>query len=308
MSHERLLVCRPQGGLNDMLVQIERCCRYGERFNRTVVVDTGYRHASHFKDHLNRYFVSRQRRLILKTDDVDTYGDMTDVFPHAVSERINDYRPRYDKKIFQFVDDDTEVPLSFDFNRDYDERTLLHHASGGGAVSIAALSRLRLHDAVTDLLLTRARILGPRYFGVHIRNTDYKTRYEGAVANLAKELRGPIFVATDNRNCVTHCQATFGAERVFSFAKLPTVPGRPLHQAGEAADVYAANRDAITDLLLLALSTSCYAFELEQNEYGVKYSGFSLLALNLQAAKPVLSQLISRSDRTLDALLWQVEH
>jgi hypothetical protein len=308
MSNERLLLCRPQGGLNDMLVQIERCCRYGERFDRTVVVETDYRHAGSFRDSFAKYFVSRQRRLVLKVEDLDTYGDMTDVFPHVASERINDYRPRYDKKIFQFVDDDAGVPLSFDFNRDYDERTLLHHQSGGGAISVTALSRLRLHDAVTDLLLTRARILGTRYFGVHIRNTDYKTRYEANIATLAKDLRGPIFIATDNRNCLTHCQAAFGTDRVFSFAKLPAVPGRPLHHAGEVADVYAANRDAITDLLLLALSTGCYAFELEQNEYGVKYSGFSLLALNLQAAKPVLSQLIARSDRVLDAMLWQVEH
>jgi hypothetical protein len=36
----RLLVCRPQGGLKDMLCQIEQCCRYAERFDRTVLVET----------------------------------------------------------------------------------------------------------------------------------------------------------------------------------------------------------------------------------------------------------------------------
>jgi hypothetical protein len=307
MSPERLLLCRPQGGLNDMLCQIERACRYAERYDRTVIVETDYRHAAFFRDSLGRYFVSRQRRLVLKAEPLEAYGDMTDVFPKVAAGRINDYRPRFDSKTFHFVDDDSGEALTVDFNRDYAEATLLHHQSGGGPIAIAALSRLRLHDTVTDLLLTRARIIGPRYFGIHVRNTDYKTRYEGAVEALARELQGRIFIATDNRNCLAHCQAAFGAERVFSFARLPAVAGRPLHHSGEPVDVYEANRDALIDLLLLALATNCYAFELEKNEYGVKYSGFSMLALNLQAARPVLSQLIARPDRVLGDPRWAIE-
>ncbi len=303
---ERLLLCRPQGGLNDMLCQIERACRYAERFDRTVVVETDYRHASSFRDPIAKYFVSRQRRLVFKTDELETYGDLTDVFPKIAAGRLNDYQARFDRKVRQFVEDETGVPLTFDFNRDHGERILLHHASGGGALSLGALSRMRLHDNLTDLLLKRADIIGSRYAGIHIRNTDYKTNYERHVEALARDLKGRVFVATDNRNCLTHCQAAFGADRVYSFTKLPVVAGRPLHREGEAVDVYEANRDAIIDLVLLALSSNCYAFELEKNEFGVKYSGFSVLALNLQAAKPVLSRLISRPDRRLDAMAWPI--
>ena len=69
-----------------------------------------------------------------------------------------------------------------------------------------------------------------------------------------------------------------------------------MHHADTVVDVYDNNRDAIIDLVLLALSQQCYAFELEPNAYNMKYSGFSMLALNLQTAKPILSQLIGRPD------------
>ena len=307
MNAARLVLCRPQGGLNDMLCQIERTCRYAERFDRTVVVETDYRHTAFFKDSLAKYFVSRQPRLVIKTEELDVYGDMANVFPKVAAGRINDYRPRFDPKTLHFVDTDRGEALTFDFTRDYSEPTLLHHQAGGGGFALSALSRLRLHDSITDLLITRARIIGPRYVGLHIRNTDYKTKYERGVETLAKALKGRIFVATDNRNCLTHCQTVFGAERVFSFARLPAVAGRPIHHSGGALDAYEANRDALTDMLLLALSNNCYAFELDKNDYDAKYSGFSMLALNLQAARPVLSQFISRTDRALSAMIWPVE-
>jgi DNA-binding transcriptional LysR family regulator len=41
----QLLLCRPVGGLNDMLTQIDNACRYAERFRRTVVVARVWRSA-----------------------------------------------------------------------------------------------------------------------------------------------------------------------------------------------------------------------------------------------------------------------
>lgn len=300
---QRLLVCRPQGGLNDMLCQIEQCCRYAERFDRTVLVETDYAHATYFNDSFARYFVSHQRRLVFKTDHIDAYGDMTDVFPAVAAGRMTEYLPRFDRKTGRFVDDASDVPLSFDFSRDYGEGVLLHHASGGGTMSVNALSRMRLHDNVTDLLLWRLRVIGERYSAVHIRNSDYKTKYEQKIDQLGAGIAGPIFVATDNRNCLTYCRTVFGADRVKTFARLPAVAGEPLHRGG-VPDAYEANRDAIVDVLMLAMAGTFYALELEKNDAGAKYSGFSTLAMSLQASKPLLSRLIARADPDLDRVLW----
>jgi hypothetical protein len=308
MTSDRVVLCRPEGGLNDMLCQIERCCRYAEAFNRTVVVETDYRHARFFRDPISKYFVSRQERLVFKTDHIAAYCDLEDVAPAIAAGRLTDYRARYDYKTYRFVEEDSGQALSFDFNRDHPEKTLLHHDSGGGNVSIGTLSRMRLHDNLTDLLIARARAIGGRYLAVHIRNTDLKTRYEQRIDNLARELpqAARLFVATDNRNCLSYCRDAFGADRVFAFAKLPAVAGQALHAPDSVVDIYEANRDAILDLVMLGLAANCYAFELEKNEFGVRYSGFSVLALTLQATRPVLSQLISRSDPALDRLVWSV--
>ena len=286
-----------------MLCQIEQCCRYAERFDRTVLVETDYAHATYFKDSFARYFVSHQRRLVFKTDHISAYGDMMDVFPAVAAGRMTEYLPRRDKNTGRFVDDASDVPLTFDFNRDYSEGVLLHHGSGGGMLSVNAMSRMRLHDNVTDLLLWRLKVIGERYSAVHIRNSDYKTKYEQKIDQLGASVVGPVFVATDNRNCLTYCRTVFGADRVKSFARLPAVAGEPLHRGG-APDVYEANRDAIVDVLLLALANTFYAFELEKNGTGTKYSGFSTLAMSLYASKPLLSQLIARADPDLDRVLW----
>jgi hypothetical protein len=306
MTGERIVLCRPQGGLNDMLCQIERACRYAEAYGRIVVVETDYRHSRSFLDPIAKYFVSRQSRLAFKTDHIGAYCDLEDVLPSVAARRLTDYRTRYDRKANRWVEEESGEPLSFDFNRDHRERTLLHHDSGGGAHAFGALSRMRLHDNLTDLLITRIRAVGGRYFGVHIRNTDYRTLYEARIDALAKELRGPVFVGTDNRNCLTYCREAFGAERVHSFARLPAVAGAPVHVPENVLDVYEANRDAILDLLMLALAVNTYVFELASNPSNVRYSGFSVLALNLQAARPVLSQLISRADPSLERLIWPV--
>ena len=39
LPKEKFLLCRPQGGLNDTLCQIELCWRYAARFNRTLIID-----------------------------------------------------------------------------------------------------------------------------------------------------------------------------------------------------------------------------------------------------------------------------
>ena len=81
-----------------MLCQIERCCRYAETHDRTVLIDTEYRNTRAFRDRFSRYFVSRQDRVVLKTDHLSAYADLTDVFPTVAAGRLEDYRTRWDRK------------------------------------------------------------------------------------------------------------------------------------------------------------------------------------------------------------------
>jgi len=300
MTTERLLLCRPLGGLNDMLCQIERACLYAERFDRTVIVDTTYS-KTYFRDRFSGYFASRQARLVLDADAVLGRLDQLEVFPPVLAGRVTGYATRFDRDLGQFVEDETGLVPSFDFGRDYAEPLIVHHASGGGTNGIGALARLRLRAPLVEVLLQRLGEVGPRYLGVHVRNTDYKARYRGdtLVAKIAPD--DPIFLATDNRDTVAQFRSLFDPERIHAFASLPATAGVRIHNIDDPAQAYERNRDAILDLVMLAMASQLYLFELEPNPYGARYSGFSVLAADLHDAKPVLGSLISDDPAVLAA-------
>lgn len=286
----RLLICRPEGGLNDMFNQIERCCRYAERFDRDVVVDT--RAVECFRDDLSDYFESLQPRLALSMRALDPSIAGLEAIPACLSGRALGYVARYDLGLFRWVEAASGEPLTFDFESDHDAPVLLHHADGGGSLAVHALARMRLRPGLKAQLAERLAAIGGRYVGVHVRNTDYRTNYEAG--GLADRLAGgaPIFLATDNRRVVERFRAEFG-ERVFSFAALPDPRIGAIHHWGEAPDKRRLNEDAILDLVMLGMASELHIFELLPNFQRQTYSGFSRLAANLNRNPPVVDQLRS---------------
>jgi hypothetical protein len=297
LRSDRLLLCRPQGGLNDILCQIERACRYAERFDRTVFVDTDYPGTRYIRDAFSRYFVSGQARLVLDADAIRGRIDDLEVFPGFLAGRTNRYGARYDHTVKNFVDEETGRPISFDFDTDYPQPLLVHHAAGGGTLSIGALSRIRVSEDLAAQLRERLAAIGRDYVALHIRNTDYRTEYERWLMENRSKIVGPVFVATDNLATVAHCRSILGAERVHSFATLEAEAGQPVHPIADRADAYQRNCDAILDLFMLACARQLYVFKLMPNLHGVNYSGFSMLAANLQRSEHLLERLIPNRAR-----------
>jgi hypothetical protein len=280
---EKYLLCRPEGGLNDILNQIEICCEYAAKFDRTVIVDT-YSKAWSFRDKFSNYFVSKQQRLILSRPlDFD----------------VPSYEIEWSDSVNNFVNAATKQRVTFDFNKDYSEEVLLHHDCGGGIKSLNALTRMRLQNSLIDILNKRLETIGDLYSAFHIRNTDYQTNYRNFVWEKAMEIVGPIFVATDSYATLMDCKdiiSVTGEHQVFSFADLPT-HGKPLHtpEGFNAGLSVNNNRDAILDLIMLAMSDRLYIQPLKAI---TSYSGFSILANNLHMSKSstgstVLSDLIT---------------
>lgn len=297
---QRLLLCRPQSGLNDILCQIEKCCRYGESTGRKVIVQTDYAEANSFKDSFARYFVSRRPDLLLSAQGFASSFDRLGVFPRVLSGRVNSYEAVWDKATEHYLDVATGEKLTFDFSRDYAEPLLVHHQPRGGDLAQWVFLRMRVHDGLVDELVTRIGKIGQPYAGIHIRNTDYTSDYEQWIDRLSKTHRGPLFVATDNRDTLEHCRLVFGADRVYSFAALPDLAGEPLHKKTQAgAQAWERNRDALLDLLMLALARKLHLCPISNSPYG-KYSGFSVLARNLHSARPLLREALSRSDPLLE--------
>lgn len=292
---ERILLCRPQGGLNDMLCQIEKCCQYAEQTARIVIVDTNYKHARYFKDDLENYFVSRSPRLVLSARRHAEALNGLRVFPEFLAGRVNEYTSARNHETGLECESETRLPVTFDFSRDYPHPLLVHHQSGGGEISILALMRMRLQAALASELMRRIDSIGAPYSAIHVRHTDYQTNYRQAIEELKCAPDGLLFVATDNRRVLEEFIAELGEERVFSFSASSLSSGEPIHRLRPAdAGSFARNRDAILDLFMLALSEKLYLLKLENKRDTTfsAYSGFSRLARNLWSSKTALKHMI----------------
>lgn len=292
---QRWLLCRPQGGLNDMLCQVEKCCRYAERTGRTVVVDTNYAHSEYFNDDLDRYFASRQSRLLLSPRALPGPLDAMTVFPAFLQGRLDSYTARFDRDARAFCDTATGAPVTFDFGRDHPQQLLVHHQAGGGTISLFALLRLTLQPPLVDELVRRMQGIGGPWTGVHIRDTDYATDYRPLLDGLLRRAPPRIFLATDSQPVREHFLRELGAERVHTYADALSADRAPIHRraAIDPRTALRRNRDALLDLLLLALSRQVLFGRVGANEWGVSHSGFSLLAHGLWQQRSVLRHLVA---------------
>jgi len=292
---QRFLLCRPQGGLNDILCQIEMCCQYAEVTARTVIVDTAYKNSDYFKDKFSRYFASKQKRLILSLSDQTADMDALHVYPEVLQGRLTSYEAHVDRKMKAFCDTATDQPITFDFNRDHAQPLLVHHQAGGGNLSRFALLRLSLDRSLADKLITRIQTMGGPWIGVHIRNTDYSSKYEPLLQELKQVSAKRIFLATDSLQVKERFQSELKNTTVHSLSNRLSANGKPLHEMRgmDDADILASNCDAILDLLMLALSTRVLFPKIAPNPFGASYSGYAMLAQNLWRSKILLKHFIS---------------
>jgi len=288
----KLVLCRPQGGFNDMLVQIEKCCRYAERENRIVVVDTAYKHTNAFYDAFSNYFTSRHDNLIL---DINNYSlsevERPEIYPSFLQGRIDSYKTRWAPEVRNHIDIETNSLTTFDMSKSYPQKVLVHHQSGGGELSFHTLSRIALQKSLVMELTRRVLSIGGPYIAVHIRNTDYRTKYDRFLEQISSINFRKIFVATDNSSVVKDFKVHLGDSRVLSFSDLSSRPGIPLHRNQTFGPlIQRRNRDTILDLFTLALANKLYILPIEKQP--LRYSGYSLLANNLWKNKSVLKTLL----------------
>ena len=290
--NRRKLLCRPRGGLNDMVSQIERCCRYAELTNRAVIVDTDYG-ADSFGDDFDRYFISRQQHLILSAKGLDHELDCASTFPPSLARRMSSYKSSWDQRKDGFVERESGELLTFDFNEDYPHELLVHQQHGRLPISVSIFMRLSLRPELTKELLARVASIGGPYLGVHVRHTDYRSDYHPLIDQLAGGEIARLFVATDNRKVLDEFRAALPGKQIFSFAEELSDDGSPIHLRGRrVGNVHRRNCDAILDLLLLALSVGVVSADLLNGRRDFTKSGFTVLATELFKQKRYLSELL----------------
>lgn len=279
-----VIVCRPRGGLNDMLCQIEKCWRYAETHKRHLVVDTW---RSGFLDDFSRYFLPRD-------DSCVTFGHFDEslwkgkVRPKNLKGRINSYKTVYSHTAGNFVDARTQELLTIDLDRPYREQILVHEQCGGGTFSINALERLKLIPSIAEIITKKFEDLG-EYSAVHVRNSDYQTDYHPLFQEVRTQAsHHKIVLCTDDWHCQASAREIFG-DRIYMSSDIPDTKGRPLHNNPEL-DRYQTNLDAITDLFVLASARQLFVGNHTQ---GI-LSGYSMLAKILNERRDVIHHLLGK--------------
>jgi hypothetical protein len=294
----RFVLCRPIGGLNDMLCQIEKCCRYAETYGRRVVVQTDGGFHPSFQLCLGHYLISMQERLVFAEALGEGFFEGLSVQPRSLQGRLSetDFLPARGIGLRDRVSGDL---ISFDFMKEHAEDVLVHNLFGGGDDAFSALARVRLHDAVADEIVARIGEMGAGYPAVHVRHTDMRSEYESVLQELQRCQFDRLFLATDNGDVVKDFRSRLRGTVIYSFSDLPEQAGQPVHRLRglNRSDRHRLNQQAFVDLLLLALSDRLF---LCQREDGRQPGGFSRLAMHLHEDRAAAGRLVHRDGLVTD--------
>jgi len=304
----RYLLCRPIGGLNDMLIQIERCCQYAEKTKRIVIIDTNAPYTTFFRDDFSNYFESINKNLLLSVDSINRETlNQLETYPTSISHQIFNYEPYHVDGYF--YEKDSKQLLSFDFTKDYPQPLLVHQQCGGGGYGHMTLLRLKLKQHIALKLAERISLIDEslNYHSIHIRNTSDKTTSYLDKLNTFQQMLSSekIFLATDNINVLNDFKEKLNKDYIYSFSSLSKTPDvsissevMPINSIITNQEIKQKNEDAILDLLTLSLAKQFHFFPLDEM-HGVnkspqpKFSGFTVLANNLFTWKIILKSLLN---------------
>lgn len=291
---QRYLFSRPRGGLNDMLVQIEKSRQYAIKYDRILILDTA---RSGLRRPFDKVFVTNENfgcELIIWTKKIARdMNRFQTVIPTELIGLVSSYKAKWSNVTHDHVIRDTKVSIGFDHSRDHSAQLLVHDQAGGGTSSIDLLRCLSLRPNVVDQVAKRLIPLGRDYDAIHIRNTDYESNYETFFQSCKSKFVGrSLLVCSDSAVVKVSARTLLDpSTKILSVANIPNLAGRPIH-LNHKFDPHKAAIDLLSDLIAMARSRTFMFAELtKKNEYTPKASGFSLLADNLKKRPDIIREL-----------------
>lgn len=296
-----LLYCRPYGGLNDTLVQMEKCRNYAHDHGRALIYDTSYSGLALAFEECFVPLPSFGPKPVAWTEGVKGQLDLIqDVCPAEVAGRIGSFRIDKRPSGKSFIHQ-TEIPSYFDHGRAHSEKLLVHATFGGGAIGFIFLSHVALTRQLADAVAARLIPLSGSYDAVHIRDTDMSTDLELLDASLPDLLRDRrVLIASDNiqtRN--RYSNRLSGCSEVVSVSEIPENEGKPLHKSEDRDLNYLV--DLLSDLFALARAERLF---ITLTDMG-RPSGYGMLAEMLRRHPRILENLFCLASPDLKAALFR---
>jgi hypothetical protein len=301
------LLCRPRGGFNDAMVQIEKCRLYAIKYNRILVVDTT---RSGIKLPFQDVFTAQENFgcevLGWTPEMISAFDEFTSVYPPEVCHRVSTYGTKWVSQYKYYVDAETGRELNFDAAIDHKAQLIVYEQAGGGPASFAALDRLSLVPKIVQLVLNNLQHLNADFDAVHIRHSDYKTDFAAFLTRLRSVLRArPVLICSDSADAISSAaKILHPTTKLLSVTETPDLGGVTLHGANEL-DATEALVDLLSDLFALSLSRRLFFTSLSGGHTDdLRVSGFSLLAFILNKNPNTVRRLLAAGDSTVvDRLL-----
>jgi len=224
----KYLLCRPRGGFNDLLTQVELCWRYADLHNRILVIDTEYLVTTGISVRFSKLFETQKIHknvfLSLSSTLLDKLNDLS-TFPPTCAKRLNNYEVK--PGATGRVDKKNGVPLTFNFNKHYSEDLLVHDQFGGGRLAINCLSRLKFTKQFNeDLLKQLSPLIGKNHIAIHIRHTDYQTNYIDVFKKIyPHSINQRLLLCTDSVEVLKYASVYFDQSDLISLSLPPDTRG-----------------------------------------------------------------------------------
>jgi hypothetical protein len=270
----KYVLCRPEGGLNDMFVQISKCYEYCIYNGRTLLLDTVNNYS--FKDNFSFYFRSNCDFLKLDYNEIKDILNILKLNNAECYPNINyiNYLSHYSEEHNNFISNENNNLITFNFNIFYHETLLIHNACGGGIPNFILFEKIKLKDEIKNIFYERINKIENffekiNYNAVHIRNTDIKTKnIDNFINNIP--FKDGFFISTDDNYSLNKIKSLY---KVIYFSDIPNV-NLSLHLDIIDNDLKRSrNIDSIVDLFLLAFSHNLLG--------SVERSGYYMLANEL---------------------------
>jgi hypothetical protein len=288
-SYPRILLCRPQGGLNDTLCQIHRCIIYAFVHRRKLIIDTT---RAGFYDEFSNIFET-----IAPFSNIQTRLDPADLprlealscRPRSFQGNLKTYELKYVPEIFNYVHSTTGDRPGIGWGDcDYPESLLLHDQAGGG-FGFLALPYFRFVASMREAIKSRLTILPRNYTSLIIRHSDVKLDYRSFLEAVKPCLQNrDVLVSTDSREALDYARSFLDQSTIYDVANVPDVGGQTLLNTPGVT-----NRNIIigclSQLMALVRATEIYL----PNGPDVYPSGFTQLAMSLAGRDDLIRQLLS---------------
>jgi len=275
--HKKFLLCRPNGGINDTLCQIQHSIEYADKYYRKLIVDRNkYGQLGDF----NKFFEFK-KKLGIKIANIKIINklNLLNCYPPGIEGNLTTYIPIYrDGFIFDAISNEI---ISFDFKKNYTQDLLVHDSFGGGTSSFKLIENIYIKKKWIGLIKKSIPFLGETYTAIHIRHTDLETDYKSFYKKIESQLEGKkVMVCSDDSKIINF----FKGNKKYALLSTKKIKGI------NDPEFY-----SIVDLVALGSASEFFYTNTIQGEI----SGFSLLASHLVKNKNILEGFLRERKKFL---------